>query len=307
MRTTDETDEPNAADSLSLNTTGPTVTNTGRFDTAYPAALSDSLPSAGDFSQFNPDDLPKDFFGVVAAPRRHGKTTAVLHMLRDFHRSKRFTHVIIFSKTLSGYEEYVPANYQFDDLANLPAIIDRQMDVGEYNSNQNNKKDYVRSSLLLVLDDMAADQSELRSGDTGRLLLSLAVNGRHVTRRDPHPTNECSVIIMTQRLTLIPAPVRGNADFILTSRLANKAERERVTHENLTLHSGRSGMREAYHVLDELTLSKPYRMCVACMHKANRQTHSDYVYYLDADAEAKPVKMFGTEYDWQTKLKRIRF
>lgn len=273
----------------------------------YAPKLAEALPKIDDFQSFDPDTLPKDFFGVIAAPRRHGKTTALCHMLRHWHKSNRFTHILVWSKTLSGYEEYIPAPYQFDDLDNMKLVIERQQDVGEYNSQQQNVEDMVHSSILLVLDDMAADQKGLRSGGTGEMLLTLATNGRHVTRRDKNKKNECSVIILTQRLTLLPAPVRCNSDFILTSRLANRAERERVAMENLTLHSGRFGMREAYHVLDEITLSKPYRMCVVCMHKAERQNHKDYVYYLDADNDAQAIRLFGSESDWQKKLKRIRF
>lgn len=291
---------------LELETIPEDKPNTHQSGT-YAPALADALPKIGDFQSFDPDTLPKDFFGVIAAPRRHGKTTALCHMLRHWHKSKRFTHILVWSKTLSGYEEYVPAPYQFDDLGNMREVLKRQMDVGEYNSQQQKKDDHVHSSILLVLDDMAADQKGLRSGDTGKILLSLATNGRHVTRRDTCETNECSVIILTQRLTLLPAPVRCNSDFILTSRLANRAERERVSMENLTLHSGRHGMREAYHVLDEITLSKPYRMCCVCMYKAERQHHKDYVFYFDADNDAPSIRLFGSEMDWSMKLKRITF
>ena len=277
--------------------------------TAYDPKLADNLPTPNieDFQHFDSAKAPRDFFALIAAPRRHGKTTCLCHMLRDWHKSKRFTHVMIWSKTLSGYEDYVPAPYQFDELDNMREVLKRQMDVGEYNSQQSKKEDMVHSSILIVLDDMASDQKGLRSGDTGNLMLSLATNGRHICRRDPFDKNECSVIILTQRLTLLPPAIRGNCDFIITSRLANRAERERITHENLTLHSGRAGMREAYDVLDTITLSKPYRMIVVCMHKAERQHHNDYVYYFDADNDATPVKLFGTEFDWSVKLKRIRF
>ena len=273
---------------------------------------SDSMSRtlANSFKQYNPADAPKDFFGMVASPRRHGKTTLLTDWLRQWHKQKRFTHTMVWSKTLSGYEDYVPAGYQWDDLGNVREVVSRQMDVAEYNEkikkNKGKESDYIHCSILLILDDMASETRDLRSGETGHILRWLSCNGRHVTRRDPNPKNECSVIILSQMLTLFPPSLRGNCDFMCCARLANKFERERLVYENLTLRTDREGMRAAYSVLDDITLSKPYRMCVICKHKAERQTHEDYVYYYDAQ-EAEGVRLFGTELEWAKPLKRVRF
>lgn len=262
--------------------------------------------SAEEFTDWDPSTAPKDFLGIIAAPRRHGKTTALTDWLRVWHKQKRFTHCMVFSKTLSGYEGYIPANYQWDNLQNVEGILDRQMDVAEYNAKREKKEDMVHSSILLILDDMASEQKEIRTGETGRLMRSIACNGRHICREDPLEKNECSCIILTQQLTLYPPSIRNNCDFICSSRLANRFERERLVHESLTLRTDREGMKKAYQVLDDVTLSKPYRMIIIEKHKANRQVHPDYVYYYDADAKAKGVRLFGTERDWQVKKKRIR-
>lgn len=260
-----------------------------------------------EFDTFDPHKCPKDFFMLIGAPRRHGKTTVMLHLLREWHKVKRFTHVMLWSKTLSGYEEYIPGNYQFTSLDNMKMVLDRQMAVGKYNKHCEEKKKHIKSSILLILDDMASEQHELRSGDTAKLMLQLAVNGRHVCRRDPCECNECCVVVITQRLTLIPPAVRCNSDIVICSRLCNRTERERICMESLTLHSGRDGMKEAYGVLDTVTLSKPYRFLVVCMFMANRMKHSDYIFYLDADDKADPVKLFGSKDDWKRQLQDIEF
>lgn len=271
--------------------------------TVHSGTVDGSLVS--NFQQFNPNDAPPNFFSMIASPRRSGKTTLLCHWLREWHKAKRFTHVMVWSKTLSGYESYVPPRYQFDDLGNIKAVIDRQYDVGEYNERVK-KEDWVDSSILLILDDMASETRDLRSGESGHILRWLGCNGRHVVRRDPNPRNECCVIILSQMLTLFPPSLRGNCDFICSARLASKAERERLVHENLTLRTDRQGMKDAYAVLDELTLSAPYRVIVISKHKACRQTHQDYVTYFDAK-EAPGVRLFGTKLDWEQRMKRVRF
>tara|TARA_S200002703_G_scaffold7929_1_gene8136 strand:- start:876 stop:1784 length:909 start_codon:yes stop_codon:yes gene_type:complete len=259
-----------------------------------------------EFASFDPiKDVPSNPFIFLVGVRRMGKTETVLDMLRKWHGVKRWDTVIVVSQTLSGYEHYVPANHQYRDMSALPTIIERCMDVAEYNATQPEVKDMVRQSTLLVLDDVVGDPKDLRT--TGNIIQKLAVQGRHIHRDDPHPTNEFGTILISQRASIIPPVIRTNADLIISSRMSNRRDRQTLIEEALTMSSDRDGLNEARRVFDTVTMSKPYRFCVIALHNATRLTHRDYVMFSDADPKAKPIKLFGTEDDWRTKKERISF
>jgi len=250
-------------------------------------------------------DLPSNFFVFCVAPRRNGKTEQILHMCRHFHKLKRFTHYFLISQTLSGYEEYIPHNYQFVDLTHVGEIIQRVQQVAKYNQGQDEKKDMVKCSVLLILDDVVGNPADIRQ--QGSIMQKIAVNGRHITRDDPLDSNEFCTVLISQRITLIPPPIRNNADIILASRLASYMERKTLIENYLSLTSDRDGLREARRVFDMITLSKEYRFIAILTHVANRQAHTDYVYYQDAEVNKPSVKLFGTEEDWKVKKQDIVF
>jgi len=265
--------------------------------------LHTTLPS--EFNGMSVDDLPSNFFIFCVAPRRNGKTEQVLHMCRHFHKQKRFTHYFLVSETLSGYEEYIPANYQFTNLDNVGEVINRVQKVGKYNQGQDKEEDMVKCSVLLIMDDVVGNPADLRK--QGGIVQRIAVNGRHITREDPKKSNEFCTVLISQRITLIPPPIRNNADIILASRLASYNERKTLIENYLSLTSDREGLREARRVFDSITLSKEYRFIVIATHVANRMSHQDYVYYSDADVKQPSVKLFGDDSDWQVKKQDIIF
>ena len=257
------------------------------------------------FKPLRLQDLPSNFFIFCVAPRRNGKTEQILHMARFFHAQKRFTHYFLISQTLSGYEEYIPHNYQFVDLTHVGEIIQRVQQVAKYNQGQDEKKDMVKCSVLLILDDVVGNPADIRQ--QGSIMQKIAVNGRHITRDDPLDSNEFCTVLISQRITLIPPPIRNNADIILASRLASYMERKTLIENYLSLTSDRDGLREARRVFDMITLSKEYRFIAILTHVANRQAHTDYVYYQDAEVNKPSVKLFGTEEDWKVKKQDIVF
>jgi hypothetical protein len=271
-----------------------------------PADHAIDSESVNEFKEFDPiEDVPSNPFIFLVGVRRQGKTETVLHMLRKWHTVKRWDTVIVVSQTLSGYEDYVPANHQYRDLSAIPIIIERCQDVAEYNAQQLEEKDMVRQSTLLILDDVIGDPKELRQ--LGSVLQKLAVQGRHIHRDDPHPTNEFGTILISQRATIIPPVIRTNSDLIISSRMSNRRDRTTLIEEALTMQSDRNGLNEARRVFDTVTMSKAYRFIVIALHIATRLTHRDYVMYSDSDPSAKPVRLFGTEDDWRTKKERVSF
>jgi len=257
------------------------------------------------FQSLDLDEIPSNFFLFCVSPRRNGKTESILHMCRHFHKKKRFTHYFLISETLSGYEKFIPANYQFTDLTNVPEIVHRMQKVGKYNQGQDKKEDMVKCSILLILDDVVGNPADLRK--QGGIMQRIAVNGRHITREDPLDSNEFCTILISQRITLIPPPIRNNADIILASRLASYHERKTLIENYLSLTSDKEGLREARRVFDMITLSQEFRFICISTYIANRQSHRDYVHYQDANVKAPDVRLHGTEEDWKVKKQDIIF
>ena len=267
--------------------------------------MNTSLPAEFNAISIDQDKYPPNFFCCCFAPRRNGKTEQILHMCRHFHTQKRFTHYFLVSETLSGYEEYIPANYQFTNLDNVSEVINRMQKVAKYNQGQDTQEDMVKCSVLLIMDDVVGNPTDLRK--RGGIVQRIAVNGRHITREDPKKENEFCTILISQRITLIPPPIRNNADVILASRLASYTERKTLIENYLSLTSDRDGLREARRVFDSITLSQPFRFIAIATHVANRMSHTDYVYYSDADVSAPSVRLHGTEEDWKVKKQEIIF
>jgi len=141
----------------------------------------------------------------------------------------------------------------------------------------------------------------------GGIMQRIAVNGRHICREDALDSNEFCTILISQRITLIPPPIRNNADIIIASRLASYHERKLLIEQYLSLTSDREGLREARRVFDMITLSKEFRFICISAYIANRQSHKDYVHYQDADVNAPDIKLFGDDSDWQVKKQDIVF
>ena len=262
--------------------------------------------SESEFSAFDAKiHIPENAFVCIFAPRRSGKTETVLSFLRQFHIKKRFTHYFLVSETLSGYEEYIPATAQFTNLDHVAEIIARMQKVAKYNKKQKEKSDMIDCSICLILDDVVGNPKDLQQ--RGGILQKIAVNGRHITRDDPNPNNEFAVFLISQRITLIPPPIRNNADIILASRLASYTERKTLIENYLSLTSDRIGLRRARGVFDAVTLSKPFRFIAICTHMVSSRTHAEYVFKADANVKEKAVHLCGTVDDWRCEKQEVIF
>jgi hypothetical protein len=262
--------------------------------------------SIDDFQAFDAaTHFPKNFFACCFAPRRSGKTQLLLHFLRQFHKTKRFTHYFLVSETLSGYEDYIPATNSFTDLSQVSEIVARMQAVGKYNQNQKKKETMVKCSICLILDDVIGDPSEIQK--RGSIIAKLAVNGRHVCHEDPMETNQMAILLISQRVTLIPPVIRHNSDIIFVSRLASYADRKTLIEGYLSLTSDREGLALSRATFDTITLSKPFRFMAIATHMVSSRNHSEYVFIADADTKAKPVRLCGCKADWDVVKKNIVF
>lgn len=255
--------------------------------------------------EFKVEDLPDSFFGMVVAPRRSGKSEKMMSLLERIKKtSKKFDHIFLFSQTNSGYEDQIPQTYRFRDLQHLPYIVNKQAEVKIYNKKQTDPKKRVKSRILILLDDMIGESKGSDSLKNSGMIRKLSVNGRHLGN-DGVDGNGVSVFIITQAAKEIPKTIRMNTDIILSGRITSRVERQTIIEEFSTLKSDRDGMKRAYNLFDNITLSNPYRFIVIQNHIANKKQESDFIFYYDGEYPVKQHKMFGDRYDWEAEEKNI--
>ena len=255
--------------------------------------------------EFDINDLPDSFFGMVVAPRRSGKSEKMMSLLERIKKSpKRLDHIFLFSQTNSGYENQIPQTYRFRDLQHLPYIVNKQAEVKVYNKKQTDPKKRVKSRILILLDDMIGESKGSDSLKNSGMIRKLSVNGRHLGN-DGVDGNGVSVFIITQAAKEIPKTIRMNTDIILSGRITSRIERQTIIEEFSTLKSDREGMKRAYQLFDNITLSNPYRFIVIQNHIANKKNESDFIFYYDGEYPVKQHRMFGDRYDWEAEEKNI--
>lgn len=256
--------------------------------------------------EFSIDDLPDSFFGLVVAPRRSGKSEKMASLLERIkkNKNKRFDHIFLFSQTNAGYEHQIPQTYRFRNLEHLPYIINKQAEVRAYNKKQTDPKKRVKSRILILLDDMIGEAKGNDSLKNSGMIRKLSVNGRHLGN-DGIPGNGVSVFIISQAVKEIPKTIRMNTDIILSGRITSRIERQTIIEEFTTLQSDREGMKRAYGLFDNITLSNPYRFIVVQNHIANKRKESDFIFYYDGEYPVNQTKMFGDRYDWEAEEKRV--
>ncbi len=250
------------------------------------------------------EDFPHAFVVSVTGSRRTGKTTIVESIINEMQAGKpRFNYVFLFSPTLAGFEA-IPNSYKYQNLDVLPSIIQAQQDLTTWNKKAL-KKDRKKCSICLVLDDMVSS-NELKN----KLLLKLALNGRHVNSKDPEK-NELCTFILSQSITGVPKKIRQNVDLTLASRLTSKNDRKLMVEESMILDSSRGGINDAYLLYDNTTLERDFAFIAILNHISNKSTYEKYVRSYVAtipDGKAK-IRWFGKEgdADWMTKDKLFNF
>ena len=251
--------------------------------------------------EFDVESLPQGFFMIVVAPRRSGKSEKIQSLLNDIYKSKkqRFDYCFLFSATDAGFEGQIPPTYRFRDLAHLPYVCNKQAEVRNYNLSVKDKKKRVKSRVLIVLDDIIAEEKGPNSLRNNSIIRKLAVNGRHLGS-DGVPGNGISVILISQAAKSIPKTIRMQTDVIVVGRISSRVERTTIVEEFCTLKSDREGLRKAYSLFDNITLSNPYRFIIISNHIPNKKKERDFISYIDGTWPLSQQRLFGDDLDWST-------
>ena len=250
------------------------------------------------YQQLQIDEFPLSWYGVVVGSRRSGKTTMEEHLIRQAQQSRKhkFTHVWLISQTNAGFEPGIPKRFRSRDMNTLDFIAQKQIEVMKYNRKQREKRHMIKQKVLVIVDDCASS-----SGQSIRNSLALdnaALNGRHLSSRDPIESNGVSYLVLSQSLTAISRRQRLNVDFFLVNSLSSDIETKMICEENGFFTNTSGGKREGRHLFRMLTTSKEWRfICIMCCAAANKTDLHDYVRVVDAEIPKRPRQFFGTASD----------
>ena len=97
----------------------------------------------------------------------------------------------------------------------------------------------MKSRVLIVLDDMATDNS--KSGLGSQTIMNLALNGRHFGTKDPVKNNGISIFLISQALKRIPRSVRLNQDAFFVNNISSLIERNDILDESFYIDTTKAG------------------------------------------------------------------
>lgn len=268
-----------------------------------PEIDTNSVPATTDatmekYKQLQIDEFPLSWYGVIVGSRRSGKTTMAEHLIRQAQQSRKhkFTHIWLISQTNAGFEPGIPKRFRSRDMATLDFIAQKQIEVMKYNRKQRHKRDMIRQKVLVIVDDCAATAGQCLRNSVA--LDSAALNGRHLSSRDPIESNGVSYLVLSQSLTAISRRQRLNVDFFIVNSLSSDIETRMICEENGFFTNTAGGKREGRQLFRMLTTSKEWRfICIMCCAAANKTDLHDYVRLVDAEIPSRPRQFFGTASD----------
>lgn len=249
--------------------------------------------------QWNPEDLPENFFMLIASKRRSGKTHLTRHILKPI--KKRFKKCYLFSETAHLQNpdpyDYIPDENRFDhfDEEAINGILKSQNLIKQQNKKLK-KHLQVPNPILIILDDVIADNAVRKSHS----LKSLATQGRH---------SDVSVICLSQTISArsgFPAVIRQNVDIFICFTLHDVFNRETASECYASIISKKEGML----LINSLTQEKKYQVAVFDLSKTHVKHYQDYVYKYTAPsstpsfkigiAEARkgPIQKTGKSFQW---------
>lgn len=253
-----------------------------------------SIPKIENHKAFDYKMLPSSFFVSIISARRGGKSFLVNHLVKQFQKDRtlKFSHVFLISGTGFGFAGVPPA-YKFDSIDALDYITKTQQRIVNYNRSVKDKDKYIKSRVLIIIDDMAFNNT-LKDDR----LEKLALNGRHYETMDPMEGNGISIFLISQALKRISRTVRLNQDVFFVNNISSLVERNDILDESFYIDTTREGKNRGRKTFEMLSTSKDFRFIAIGMYIQNKRKLEDYIMYADAKG-SKDFKFFGTAKDWK--------
>jgi len=136
------------------------------------------------------------------------------------------------------------------------------------------------------------------------LLNKLSTNGRHLSSGDD---SNMMVILISQIFTGISPQIRLNTDFVFTTKLQARRERENIVNSFLSLNSGRKGLAESYFVFDQVVNHDDFNFIAINTTKQNKKSYFDYVFHFKAPGKLENRRLTGDDEDWKADKREVYF
>ncbi len=252
--------------------------------------------------QFDVNQVPRNAFILTIASRRSGKSHLITHFLEQYTKKNKTDGIFLFTKTNAGFDG-IPSVYRFKDLSVLEELIETQIKVKKHNQYAK-KKDKIKSNIIIILDDMVAEGGMSADMRKNPLLNKLAVNGRHLSSGDD---SNMMVILISQIFTGISPQIRLNTDFVFTTKLQSRRQREHIVNSFLSLNSGRKGLAESYFVFDQVVNHDDFNFIAINTTKQNKKSYFDYVFHFKAPGKLENRRLTGDDEDWKADKREVYF
>ena len=115
------------------------------------------------------------------------------------------------------------------------------------------------------------------------------------------------VILISQIFTGISPQIRLNTDFLFTTKLQARRERENIINSFLSLNSGRQGLSESYEVFDSVVRADDFNFIAIHTTHQNKKKFSDYIYNFKAPSNLLNKKLTGSSEDWKFNKRDVVF
>ena len=249
---------------------------------------------------FDVNDVPRNAFILCIASRRSGKSHLITHFLESYTKTHKTDAIFLITKTNAGFDG-IPKPYRFKDLAILEDLVETQIRCKKHNESCK-KKDKVQSNIIIILDDMVGKGGMGAEMRRNPILNKLATNGRHLSSGED---SNMMIILISQIFTGIGPQIRLNTDFLFTTKLAARRERENIVNSFLSLNSGRKGLAESYEVFDSIVNASDFNFISIHTTKQNKKSFLDFVFNFKAPEKLKNCKLCGDSEDWKNNKKEV--
>ncbi len=252
--------------------------------------------------KFDVNQVPRNAFILTIASRRSGKSHLITHFLEQYTKKNKTDGIFLFTKTNAGFDG-IPSVYRFKELSVLEELIETQIKVKKHNQYAK-KKDKIKSNIIIILDDMVAEGGMSADMRKNPLLNKLSTNGRHLSSGDD---SNMMVILISQIFTGISPQIRLNTDFVFTTKLQARRERENIVNSFLSLNSGRKGLAESYFVFDQVVNHDDFNFIAINTTKQNKKSYFDYVFHFKAPGKLENRRLTGDDEDWKADKREVYF
>lgn len=210
--------------------------------------------------QWNWLQLRPDATIAIEGPRRSGKTNLLRNILLAMRPAFPEVYIFTGTKMSDEYKGLVPNRYIFDNFETrapddkrgpggmdiFMALWKRQ--VARVQELKDSKRNDRNIDILVVIEDLVANEASGRGFHDIPLLNRIAFNGRHA---------HMSIIITSQNIKAIPPAIKANTDVVCVLTVNNKRTKEAIRESFVDQLADDEELEQVFQPLSNDTLNYP--------------------------------------------------